>query len=131
MGNRGKSGANRGREVEEQGSHRCSSSQSTQSKSGRSVNFFTRSRRNVFLLLFKKTRFVHNERRFSETGETSRLPPSPTLLAGGRGFIPKNAFGCPTLECFVFFFKGGGFLLSLFQFLFPFSRFYFTLVMLL
>ena len=29
----------------------------------------------TFLILFEKTRFVRNERRFSESGETSRLSP--------------------------------------------------------
>src|SRR6266478_6474384 len=40
-----------------------------------------------FLILFEKTRFVHNERRFSESGETSRL--SPVSLSPVSRFLNR------------------------------------------
>ena len=42
----------------------------------------------TFLILFEKTRFVRNERRFSESGETSRL--SPVSVPGFPGFPPRG-----------------------------------------
>lgn len=43
-----------------------------------------------FLLLFEKTRFAHNDCRFSESGETSRLPPGSRQHFYARRFHRRS-----------------------------------------